>query len=117
MENSQNLQPSPIKPSVDMEINKQVGTTIVEQLGGNLFRHMVSAEFYLPADCYGLVVRFKGSKVANALHIKLNSMDTYDLTFMKVHGVKIKSVEGFFDVYFDQLQPLFTQVTGLATRF
>ena len=60
-----------------------------------------------------LSFRFKGSKKANYLRITLNSMDTYDLEFGKVHGTNYKVVKTLTYIYSDQLIEIFENTTGL----
>lgn len=101
--------------------SKQVAETILQQLGGNKFRAMTGATGF----CHGInektknpYVSFKvGSRKANYVSIELTANDDYNMLFvyagMKVYRV-VKEVEG---VYADMLQNVFTQYTGLYTRF
>jgi len=43
-------------------------------------------------------------------------MDTYDVSFVRVHGTTIKEVSSVKGVYNDQLQDIFREHTGLDTH-
>lgn len=90
-----------------------VPTAILAQLGGRMFMMMTGA--VVSGDSDTLYVRFKGSKVANKLHVKLNGSDLYDVEFFKVRGVKAPCVKKLENVYAEDLQRIFREVTGLAT--
>lgn len=97
--------------------NRQVGQTIMSQLGGNKFRVMTGAKDFVHED---KGVSFKIPKVKDGInHVKvvLTGADTYDVTFSKVRvdtGVKeVSSVKG---IYNDQLQDIFREHTGLETH-
>lgn len=103
-----------------------IANTILAQLGGRRFTVMTGCSMYL-AD--GNTLRMKLARNlsgANKLHITLTGMDDYTLEFYKLTapGFRrgafhegstrlVKKVEG---VYADQLQAVFTEVTGLETR-
>ena len=59
---------------------------------------------------------------ANLVKIALNGLDLYDMTFERVQvsqktlETKRKTISEHNDVYADQLQSVFTQVTGLHTH-
>ena len=100
--------------------NKMIAANIVQQLGGNKFIMMTGAGdlFALPeTDNHsgGFVCKFKGSKRANYITIKLNALDLYDVEFKKIWGMKIKDVSTHTGIYCDMLQSLFTEETGLYT--
>lgn len=94
-------------------IEQQIVTTIVNQLGGNQFVLMTGAQ--LMRDGAKLIVKFKGSKVANYMTIVLNSMDTYDVQFSKVREGKQTNIREYDGMYCDQIRNLFERVTGLRT--
>ncbi len=91
--------------------------TIIEQMGGfgNL-RMMMGATFLKDTENQALIMKFKGSRKANVVEIRLNAMDLYDMTFRKMGRNGVVDVEEHNDVYNDQLQEIFTKVTGLYTR-
>ncbi len=98
-----------------MTTNQQVASTILEQLGGGRFVAMTGA-CYMTAGDQCLNLRFKGSKAANHLTVKLEPSDTYTLTFGKVRGMNYTKLEPITGVYAEDLQRIFTSTTGLHTR-
>ncbi len=68
------------------------------------------------ADGNTLRIRFKmrAANKANLFKITLNSMDTYDLEFGRVHGMKYRIIKEYNGIYADQLQEIFRQDTCLA---
>lgn len=116
-----------------MTYDKQIATTILNQLGGKRFVVMTGAKDFIAID-NGL--RFKvgrNASKANRVEIKLNGLDLYDMTFIKYRPFSVKidhkkgevktieekaeTVREYNDIYFDQLQELFTETTGLYTHF
>ena len=114
-------------------MNKEIAATILAQLGGHRFIAMTGAKDFTAIN-NGL--RFKIGRNAsktNRVEITLNGEDLYDMNFIKhtPYGVtinhkkgtvnireeKTETVRKFNDVFFDQLQELFTDVTGLYTHF
>lgn len=93
----------------------QIAQTIYEQIGGNKCMAMVGGHT-LAYDTKAFMFRFKMCKQCNHCTITLNDKDLYDVKFIKIWGTKIKQYTNFADVYFDQLEDVFTQVTGLNTR-
>ena len=104
-----------------MNVNEQkkVAGTILEQLGGRKFMTMVGAHNLVCSDegCGTMMLKFKGSKVANYLKITLTAMDLYDVEFGKLgrnfNYSVIKKVEGYYN---DMLVELFESTTGLYTK-
>lgn len=88
---------------------------ILNQLGGNKFIAMVGATCYSDNNGNTLIVKFKGSKVANIMHITLNSMDTYDVKISKFRGLEMKLVKETLGAYDDMLRKIFEETTGLYT--
>lgn len=87
---------------------------ILMQLGGNRFKLMTGARFFL-STADGL--RFKvPSKKANCVMIALKPDDTYTMTFLMVRGMHSRTVKEVQGVYNSQLARVFTEVTGLETR-
>ncbi len=107
---------------------KQVSSTILQQLGGNKFLVMtgaknlafdkisktnknVSLQMKLPRNNSG----------ANTLKISLMGDDTYTMEFYngrlcrKTFDFKKSKQQTFERIYNDQLQEIFTQVTGFYT--
>ncbi len=99
-----------------------VAKTILAQLGGRRFIAMTGARnicgesnrlmFQLPA-------RFAKSGI-NIIRITLDWTDTYDVEAMKItkgmKGVKVETIEKRSLVYNEDLQSVFTAMTGLDTH-
>ncbi|ENK2559708.1 hypothetical protein AB3B79_003801 [Escherichia coli] len=101
---------------------KFVATEILNQLGGNRFIAMTGAKnfayFDEDGEC-GLSFRLPSKFAMNGINlvkIKLTFSDTYQVTFSCVRGAMVKEVSTFDNVYCDQLECLFNEQTGLATR-
>ncbi|ECT6020487.1 hypothetical protein N6N71_21255 [Escherichia albertii] len=101
---------------------KFVATEILNQLGGNRFIAMTGAKnfayFDEDGEC-GLSFRLPSKFAMNGINlvkIKLTFSDTYQVTFSGVRGAMVKEVSTFDNVYCDQLECLFNEQTGLATR-
>lgn len=99
--------------------NQQIANTILAQLGGNKFIAMTGA-FHLLAITQGLSLKFKGNKKANYMTVELQADDTYTVIFKHLKTINympvVKDVASFERVYAEQLQDIFTQITGLATH-
>ena len=98
-----------------------IASIILSQMGGNRFVAMVGAYNILSVD-NGLMLMFRGCKKANKLLISLRGNDTYTLTFYKVPSINamLKGkdpviVYSIDDVMCDNIQEIFTKVTGLYT--
>lgn len=110
-----------------------IASTILAQLGGKRFIVMTGAKDFIGLED-GL--RFsigRNASKTNRIEIKLNGSDLYDMEFIKYSPAHLKvdhkrgladwvdekrvTVKEFNDVYFDQLQDLFTDVTGMYTHF
>lgn len=93
-----------------------VAEIIYQQLGGGQFRAMTGSKSFI-AYPDALVFAIPPNKsAARKVRITLLSSDTYRMEFfrqMKIDPIKDLTHE---DVYFDQLQEIFTQVTGFFTR-
>ena len=107
-----------------------VAETILTQLGGRRFVVMTGSKKFMDME-NGLRMDLSRNKsAANFLKIMLNGSDTYDMFFMNYKPIKVSNKSGvvkvtpdkltkiaeFNGVYYDQLQEIFTQVTGLYTR-
>jgi hypothetical protein len=95
----------------------EIAKTILDQMGGNRFAVMTGSKQFIALQ-NGIKMKLTRNKAnAQYLTITLNAMDTYDMQFFSIDknfNLKIKqNVEG---IYNDQLQRIFTQVTGLYTR-
>jgi hypothetical protein len=97
--------------------NQEIATTILSQLGGRKFLAMTGSK-NLVSDTNALQMHLTRNKVsAKYLRIELKSNDTYTMTFRKAVNKNNEApiVREFEGVYCDQLQEIFTQVTGLYT--
>ena len=105
-----------------------VAQEIYRQLGGGRFAVMTGAKDFI-GDKYSLRMSLpRNASKANRLEIKLTPMDTYTMRFYrytpmridykrgKIHEAKWTDIRILEDVYCDQLQELFTMVTGMYTR-
>jgi hypothetical protein len=95
--------------------NQEIATTILKQLGGNKFKVMTGAKNFAYGDSNLTFKIGRNSGKCNHVRVTLNSMDTYKMEFISVRGTTIKTVKEFNNVYCDQLQEIFTEVTGMYT--
>ena len=113
---------------------KNAAEEILSQLGGREFIMMTGVKNLCTDDGENLRMTLpKNNSGANRLEIKLDyATDTYNVRFfrytpskLKVNArtltadfvpEKVKDIRTFSDVYFDQLQEIFTMVTGFDTR-
>jgi hypothetical protein len=101
--------------SAEVYCESDVAKTILQQLGGNKFVAMTGAKNFL-ASPDGISFRI-GSNASgvNAIRIKLNGSDAYDIEFLAIRGTSLK-VKGKEDgVQADQLARVFTKHTGMVT--
>ena len=113
--------------------NKEIAITILQQLGGNRFVAFTGAKEFTTIK-NGLQFKIgRNSSKANRVEITLNGADLYDMKFIKFRPFSVKVdhrkgevktieekselVKEWNDVYFDQLEELFTETTGLYTHF
>ena len=96
--------------------NRRIAETILRQIGGNRFVAMTGAKNFLIVR-KGLQFDFPRSNGVNRCVIKLDSSDTYTMKFYYIHrknGVPVATLKKkYILLYFDQLQDIFTEVTGL----
>lgn len=111
-----------------METTTRIADVILDQLGGNRFLAMTGAKYLLDTgDGLSMTIPRNVSK-ANRLKITLNGLDLYDVEFTRytperfyrktgtMTPDKWETVKVFNGVYCDQLQELFTSVTGMYTH-
>ena len=102
--------------------------TILNQLGGNRFITMTGANYFMGIE-NGLRFRIcKNKSKANIVKITLNSMDLYDVEFIKhtpfkfnpktmtFREEKTETIETINNCYGNMLQDIFTKITGLYTH-
>lgn len=93
-----------------------VATTILQQLGGNMFVAMTGAK-HIVATKDSLRFKFRGSPKFNYLEVTLTPGDVYDLRFCKLgKWGDVETEETVEVVYADQLQSVFAAETGLYTH-
>lgn len=93
-------------------------STVLGQLGGNKFIAMTGAKDFMKDDDKRMIA-FKigrNSKTVNYVKITLNGKDLYDMDFIRIRGANMKVVSTAKDVYFDKLQGMFTEHTGMYTH-
>lgn len=100
--------------------NKQVAMTILEQLGGNKFIAMTGSHSFSYDSDLSLTFKTRNAKQGiKAVKISLNGNDTYKMRFIKqkrAPSFAVSDVAVHNEVYFDDLQTLFTKETGLLTK-
>ena len=106
----------------------EVAAEILRQLGGREFIMMTGTRDFCTLDGSQLIMTLpRNRSKANRLEIKLDyATDTYNMRFYKFSppkftrdkcvAEKVTEICSYSDVYFDQLQELFTEVTGFDTR-
>jgi len=98
-----------------VEESKRIAGTIIKQLGGNQFITMTGAKNF---TCDGPTAIFKigrNASRANYVKITLNSMDLYDIEFVRANVKGLTVMDEYSNIYNDQLRGLFERVTGLRT--
>ena len=103
-------------------------TTILNQLGGSKFTAMTGSKNFVALENGVRMTLTRNISGANRLEIVLNGLDLYDVKFYKYtpHRLnkktfvftdeKVKEIANFYDIYCDQLQSIFTSVTGMVTH-
>jgi len=107
-----------------METNyvKEVAATILNQLGGKRFAMFTGAHsFACRLNQNGNPeLQFKLQECdylkdnINMVRIELGVMDLYNMYFFSGELIQVKNYDG---VYWDNLEELFTEATGLLTHF
>ena len=102
-------------------MSKTIATTILQQLGGNRFIAMTGAK-NLVAEENALIFRLPENLTKNRITtvgIYLEPSDTYRMKFIRQEGAPtfaIDVVAELDDIYCEDLQRIFAQITGLDTR-
>jgi hypothetical protein len=101
--------------SCNTEAAMAVAETILQQLGGKRFIVMTGARSFVGSD-HALMFALPSCKNGiNKVRITLDPSDTYTVEFFRIRGMKSELIKSLSDVYFDQLQEVFTDETGLFT--
>ncbi len=94
----------------------EISKTILDQLGGRKFIAMTGSTNFMGGENY-LSFKLTTNKIkATHLRITLTENDTYTLEFFRFRGTKVTNLNKIETVYFDQLQEIFTDITGLLTH-
>ena len=93
-----------------------IAQEILIQLGGNKFRVMTGSSQFTSGKNSLSMKLIRNNSGANYLRITLTPMDVYKMEFISIRGESMKTKREFEEVYFDQLQSIFTEVTGLYTK-
>ena len=96
-----------------------VAQTILEQLGGRRFAVMTGARNFA-GDENSLSFRLPGAggycrEGINYVRISLNGLDLYDVTYSRIRGHKVTTINESAGLYADMLQADIERVTGLCT--
>lgn len=102
----------------------QIANTILEQLGGRMFRMMTGAKHFLAhkegAGTEAPMVGGLSFKLTmgnwNHVKIELTHMDDYTVVFNKIRGFAVVEQKVVRGVYCDNLREVFEKETGLYTR-
>ena len=104
------------------EEKKEIARTILQQMGGNRFLSMTGAKVSYGIENNGNVslnCKFTGcSKINHVTVTYMYETDTYKMIFHKIRYNPIYSIaviEDYMEVYGEDLQRFFTDVTGLYT--
>lgn len=82
---------------------KEVAVIILQQLGGNGKLSAMIGAYGFATNGNDLCFKFKASRIANYIKIKLNSLDLYDIEIGKLWGGNYKIVKTFEGAYDDML--------------
>jgi hypothetical protein len=93
-----------------------IAKVILEQLGGVNKLVVMTGAYNFVALPDGVYFKIKNRKV-NYVKIRLNEKDLYDILFGKIISGKVKAQSEHFDVYFDELKPIFEKETGMYLNF
>lgn len=113
-----------------MTRNAEIASTILQQLGGGRFVVMTGSKDMIAIENGLKMTLARNGSKANRLEITLNGADLYDMKFyhftpwrfstrggqFREYPEKTTVVKEYKNCYFDQLQELFTNVTGMYTR-
>lgn len=106
------------------ERQMQIAQTILNQLGGRRFILMTGVKNRLATESGLRMDLPRNSSGANRFEVTYDQgMDMYNLHFYRIRmnrktwDCTVKTVVEFTGIYCDQLQEIFTEVTGLYTHF
>jgi hypothetical protein len=93
-----------------------VAETILRQLGGRRFAVMTGSKNFIDGGDSLSMKLTRNQSGANYLRITLTPADEYKMEFIKANAKGMKTIKELEGVYCDQLQNIFTDVTGMYTR-
>jgi hypothetical protein len=94
-----------------------IANTILAQLGGNKFIVMTGSKNFIASKESLTMTLTKNEVKAKYLSVTLNSNDTYTMLFFSLNrNLDRVTKSEKSGIYFDQLQSIFTEVTGLDTH-
>lgn len=99
------------------ETSHAVATEILNQLGGNRFATMTGSKHFGAGE-NSLSMKLSRNKAnAQYLTITLNGLDLYDMQFVTIkRSFEVIVKEERSNVYAEDLQAIFTNITGLYTK-
>ena len=96
-------------------MSMEVAKTILQQLGGNKFIVMTGAKNFTGSpDALSFKLPGGGGFCKDGINA-VTPADDYNIDFMRVRGMTVKTIKKVDGIYFDQLQEVFTEATGLRT--
>ncbi|MFZ9891068.1 MAG: hypothetical protein ACO3FL_04395 [Ilumatobacteraceae bacterium] len=102
--------------TLDREESLAIARTIIDQLGGGMFRLMTGCKDVVALSEGRGGVQFtigRNSKGISIVKVELLPSDTYRVSFLKKYRGPMVVVE-LEDVYADQLQMVFEEQTGMC---
>jgi len=100
-------------PTTDLTVSK----TIFQQLGGNRFAAMTGARDFV-GDANSLSFRLSSTLTrprVSGMTITLKDNDTYEMKTFRIRKLEVPTADTRQDVHAEDLQRVFTAMTGLDT--
>jgi len=91
-----------------------IATEIYKQLG-NKALYMIGAKDYVAGENSFSFKIMRNEKKVTHVRVKLNGMDTYDVTYFNIRGINIKEISKSCGIYNDMLLGNIRNNTGLET--
>ena len=95
--------------------NMEIAKTILQQMGGTgRLSAMIGAKYFTASE-NGVSFKIGGGakKGINGIRVNLNSMDTYDVSFLKLRKCEQKVVAEVKGVYCDELKSVVENNIGM----
>lgn len=92
----------------------QIAQTILKQIGAEALWLIGTKQKVAIKN--GVRIKFTGTREYNYLRVILTPMDEYEMHFEKWHGGRLIRATIKSHIYFDQLNSMIREVTGLATE-